>query len=159
MAERRFLQHEERNFVSPSSHVMSYLLHKQQWNTKPFHFNPLSPNRDQHQFSPKDIHRLSRPMVMRINKMINKEKMPWSLIKFSQLILKGNVWRSVWRICMWILGLKGLIAFCCERHDLLCSHSNSDLFTYEDNMLFPQKRYCVFVRKLTWYFIGVSIIK
>ena len=35
---------------------------------------PLSPNSDQHQFSPKDIHRLSREMVMRINKMINKEK-------------------------------------------------------------------------------------
>ena len=34
--------------------------------------------------------------------------MPGSFIKFSQLILKGNVWRSVWRICMWILGLKGL---------------------------------------------------
>ena len=29
---------------------------------------------------------------------------------FSQLIVKGNVWRSVWRICMWILGLKGLKA-------------------------------------------------
>ena len=23
-------------------------------------------------------------------------------------ILKANVWKSVWRICMWILGLKGL---------------------------------------------------
>ena len=23
-------------------------------------------------------------------------------------ILKTNVWRSVWRICIWILGLKGL---------------------------------------------------
>ena len=34
--------------------------------------------------------------------------MLWSAIKFSQLILKGNVWRSVWRICMWIMGLKGL---------------------------------------------------
>ena len=34
--------------------------------------------------------------------------MPWSFIKFSQLIHEGNVWRSVWRICMWILGLKGL---------------------------------------------------
>ena len=32
--------------------------------------------------------------------------MPRSFIKFSQLILKGNVWRSVWRICKWILGLK-----------------------------------------------------
>ena len=40
--------------------------------------------------------------------MITKEKIPWSVIKFSQLILKGNVWRSVWRICMWILGFKGL---------------------------------------------------
>ena len=26
-------------------------------------------------------------------------------MKFSRLFLKGNVWRSVWRICMWILGL------------------------------------------------------
>ena len=40
--------------------------------------------------------------------MITKGKMPWSFIKFSQVILKGNVWRSVWRICMWILELKGL---------------------------------------------------
>ena len=39
---------------------------------------------------------------------ITKEKMPWSYIKFSPLILKGNVWRPVWRICMLILGLKGL---------------------------------------------------
>ena len=70
--------------------------------------NPLSPNSDQHQFSPKDIHRLSRDKVMRITKMIIIEKIPWSFIKFSQLILKVDVWRSVWRICMWILGLKGL---------------------------------------------------
>ena len=41
-----------------------------------FRFNPLSPNSDQHQFSPKDIHTLSREIVMRINKMITKEKMP-----------------------------------------------------------------------------------
>ena len=32
--------------------------------------------------------------------------MPSSFMKFSRLSLKGNVWRSVWRICMWILGLK-----------------------------------------------------
>ena len=54
--------------------------------------------------------------------MITKEKIPWSVIKFSQLILKGNVWRSVWRICMLILGLKGLtIVFCdfpCHCHIL-----------------------------------------
>ena len=33
-------------------------------------FNPLSSNGDQHQFSPNDIHRLSRDKVMRDNKMI-----------------------------------------------------------------------------------------
>ena len=27
-----------------------------------------------------------------------------------------------------------LIVFWCERHDLLCSHSNGDIFTCEDNM-------------------------
>ena len=72
--------------------------------------NPLSPNSDQQQFSPNNIHTLSRDKVMRINKMIIIEKIPWSFIKFSQLILKGDVWRSVWRICMSILGLKGLKA-------------------------------------------------
>ena len=45
---------------------------------------------------------------MRINKMITQREMLWSLNKFFQLILYGNVWRSVWRICMWILGFKGL---------------------------------------------------
>ena len=49
---------------------------------------------------------------MRINKMITLGKMPWSFIKFSQLIHEGNVWRSVWRICMWILGFKGLTKIC-----------------------------------------------
>ena len=68
-------------------------------------FNPLSPNSDQQQFSPNNIHTLSRDKVMRINKMIIIEKIPWSFLKFSQLILKVDVWRSVWRICMWILGL------------------------------------------------------
>ena len=37
------------------------------------------------------------------------ESLERSSIKFSQLILYGNVRRSVWRICMWILGLWGLI--------------------------------------------------
>ena len=73
------------------------------------YLNPFSPNSDQQQFSPNNIHTLSRDKVMRINKMIIIEKIPWPFIKFSQLILKGDVWRSVWRICMWILGLKVLI--------------------------------------------------
>ena len=70
--------------------------------------NPLSPNSDQHKISPNIIHTFSRDKVMRINKTINKEKMPWSFIRFSQLILKGNVRRSLWRICTCILGLQGL---------------------------------------------------
>ena len=65
-------------------------------------------NSDQHKISPNVIHTFSRDKVMRINKMINKGKMPWSFIKFSQLILKGNVRRSLWRICTCILGLQGL---------------------------------------------------
>ena len=69
---------------------------------------PLRPNSDQHQFSPNNIHTLSREKVMKIAKMITKEKMPRSCIKFSQQFLTGNIWRSVWGICMWILGLKGL---------------------------------------------------
>ena len=44
--------------------------------------NPLSANSDQQQFSPNNIHTLSRDKVMRINKMITKGKMPWSFIKF-----------------------------------------------------------------------------
>ena len=39
-------------------------------------FNPLSPNSDRQQFSPNDVHTLSRDKVMRISKMITKEKMP-----------------------------------------------------------------------------------
>ena len=39
-------------------------------------FNPLSPNSYQQQFSPNNIHTLSRDKVMRINKMIIIEKTP-----------------------------------------------------------------------------------
>ena len=48
---------------------------------------------------------------------------------------------------MWILGLKGLIAFCCERHDLLCNHSNGDLFTCDENMLFSRVKITCFCMK------------
>ena len=34
--------------------------------------NPLSPNSDQHQFYPNDIHRLLRAKSMRINKLTTK---------------------------------------------------------------------------------------
>ena len=42
---------------------------------------------------------------MRINKMITKRIIFDLLPNSLKLILQGNVWISVWRICMWILGL------------------------------------------------------
>ena len=39
------------------------------------HINPLSPDSDQHQYSPNNIRMLPREMVMRVTKMITKEKM------------------------------------------------------------------------------------
>ena len=51
-----------------------------------------------------------------------------------------------------------LIVFWCERRDLLCSHSNGDIFTCEDHMLFSHVKISNFHAKLTWYFIGVYII-
>ena len=39
----KYFQHEKRNFVSPSGHVMFYLLYKHQWNTKPFQWNGFFP--------------------------------------------------------------------------------------------------------------------
>ena len=39
LTRERFFQHEKRNFVSPSDHVLFYLLYKHQWNAKPFYLN------------------------------------------------------------------------------------------------------------------------
>ena len=36
--------------------------------------NPLSPDSNQHQFSPNNIHMLPREMIMRVDKMITEEK-------------------------------------------------------------------------------------
>ena len=60
--------------------------------------------------------------------MITIEKIPWSFIKFSQLILRVDVWRSVWRICMWILGLKGLRLFL---YNFILNNSNHVLSTWK----------------------------
>ena len=54
----------------------------------------------------KTFSRLYEPW--RINKSITKGKRLWSLTKFFSLILYVNVWRTGWRICVLILGLKGL---------------------------------------------------
>ena len=70
--------------------------------------NPLGPKRDQQQFSPTNISRSSRVKVTRITKLITKREIALILNQILSTILKRNRWRSVWRICMWILGLKGL---------------------------------------------------
>ena len=66
---------------------------------------------------------------------------------------------------------------CCERRDVSCSHSNRDLFTCEDSMLFSHVKISCFRAKAhlvfhwylynkvhyfvlsCWYFIGIYIIK
>ena len=70
----------------------TFHLSEQNWQNQLGHqensaINLLSPNSDQHQFSPDNIHMLPREIVMRVNKMITKEKMLWSVNKLSQLIL------------------------------------------------------------------------
>ena len=49
---------------------------------------------------------------MRINWLTTNRKcvLIWSFISFSPLILQGNVWRSLVRVCMRITGLKGVKA-------------------------------------------------
>ena len=86
--------------------------------------NPLSPRGDQQRFSPNNFDTLTRNKVMRINKIITKEKVPWSFFKFSRLILKGNEWRSVWRIRMFILGLEGLTARICGQGSQVIDQSD-----------------------------------
>ena len=94
MAARRYeislIYTRRRNFVSPSGHVMFFLLNQRQWTTKPFHF----------------------------------------------------------------------LVFWCVRRDLFCSRGNGDIFKCEDTCVtcFNIFTWEVFARKLTWYFIGVSII-
>ena len=75
--------------------------------TKANQFNLLSPNGDQQQFSPNDVHTLSTDKVTRINEMITKEKMPWSFIKFSQLILKKMYGDLFGEFACGYWGLKG----------------------------------------------------
>ena len=65
--------------------------------------NPLSPNSDQHQFSPNNIHRLSSATSMRVNQMITKRKKRI----FYQFLPSNSLWKCI-EICLWIFGLKGL---------------------------------------------------
>jgi len=43
--------------------------------------------------------------------MITKDEMSWYLDKFSLLVSTGGVWRTVRRMCIFILGLKGYFEF------------------------------------------------
>ena len=59
----------------------AFHLSEQNWQNQSGHqenspINLLSPSSDQHQFSPDNIHMLPREIVMRVNKMITKEKTP-----------------------------------------------------------------------------------
>ena len=52
--------------------------------------NPLSPDSDQHQFSPNNIHILLREMIMRVNKMIAKDLLSNSLNYFFKEMYEGQ---------------------------------------------------------------------
>ena len=51
-------------------------------------------------------------------KWSSKKKMLQFFIKFSQVTLQGNVWRSGWRICKWYWGWKG------EKHSMIFLSEN-----------------------------------
>ena len=78
--------------------------------------------------------------------------MLWSAIKFSQLILEGNVWRSVWRICMWIMGLKGLRVV--KQHSfpepLIPVISNSFFFGGDGELEGSDYRHLVELHNMKW---------
>ena len=52
--------------------------------------NLLSPDSDQHQFSPNNIHILLREMIMRVNKMIAKDLLSNSLNYFFKEMYEGQ---------------------------------------------------------------------
>ena len=83
---------------------------------------------------------------MRINKMINQG--------ISLPILYGNVWRSVWRICKWILGLKGL-----SRHPQEVSYSPLNTYAeVSEYTVYTQEGYMYSIFQVTGMtegFLGV----
>ena len=55
--------------------------------------NPLSPNSDQHQFSPNNIHRLSSATSMRLNQMITKRRIS-DLLSIAPNLLRKEMYRD-----------------------------------------------------------------
>ena len=105
-------------YFSTVGHLIQNIL-KPLGRTNTQDLNPLAPKRDQHQFSPNNIGRWTRVKVMRITKLITKGWTLWSWTKFSQLFLK--------RICMWIMGLKGLKELCHEIYQIQTVGTSSKL--------------------------------
>ena len=70
-------------------------------------FNPLSPNNDLNLISPHNITDWSNIQVTRMNKMINKDEMSWSLKKFSQVVLYEICGEQWGEYACWYRGLKG----------------------------------------------------
>ena len=64
---------------------------------------------------------------MKITKLITKGENASILNQIHSTILKRNVWRSVWRICMWMLGLKGLKELCREIYKNSTKGTNTNL--------------------------------
>ena len=75
-----------------------------------FNLLTLWPLSDKHIISPYNIIPESHIRVTRIKEMITKLGCSWILNKFSLSPTLGNVWRTVWRICILILGCKELIS-------------------------------------------------
>ena len=65
--------------------------------------NSLSPKSNQHQFFSSQQHQQIITRLDYENKIIKYNHRRQNALpskKFSQLMILGNVWRSVWRICM-----------------------------------------------------------
>ena len=75
---------------------------------------PLSPNSDQHQFSPTNIHTMAIEMVMRINKMLTsspKRKYLNLLSNSLNIFLKGMYEDQFGEFVCGYWGLKGYLHF------------------------------------------------
>ena len=94
---------------------------------------------------------------------LNKEYIPFKEI--GQLRWYRGYYMAAWRYEISLLVLKNISRvsaalkyfFCYERRDWLCSHSNGDLFTCENNMLFSRVKIC-FAQKLTYWCLYLTLI-
>ena len=84
------------------------------------------------------------------------KQVKYFLTRGKNLYLQATILCSVYYInTSGIPNHSATIYFCYRRSNLLCNHSNSDLFTCYLHMW----RYHVFAWNFTWYFIAVCIMK